>query len=137
MGCNFYTMSGKHIGKRSAAGLYCWDCEITLCKGGKDNVHHSGYEWYDKCPACGKEYIGEGLEASSAGRELGFNKGEYKIKSGVASCSSFNWAMHKDKLKRIRFVKDEYGKKYTTGEFWDMFKEIPIEFTDMIGSEFS
>ena len=23
-----------HIGKRSAAGPYCWDCGVTLCEGG-------------------------------------------------------------------------------------------------------
>ena len=26
MGCNFYCDSGIHIGKRNAAGLYCWTC---------------------------------------------------------------------------------------------------------------
>ena len=41
MGTNYYLKGHRgddnpkyHIGKRSAAGLYCWDCHITLCKGG-------------------------------------------------------------------------------------------------------
>ena len=43
MGTNFYlgkyvyeTKYENHIGKRSAAGLYCWDCDETLIIGGKD-----------------------------------------------------------------------------------------------------
>ena len=38
MGTNFYIIDkdqeyseGRHIGKRSAAGWYCWDCGTTLC----------------------------------------------------------------------------------------------------------
>ena len=31
-----------HIGKRSAAGMYCWDCDDTLCPGGKSQVHAGG-----------------------------------------------------------------------------------------------
>lgn len=30
-----------HIGKRSAAGLYCWDCGISLHRKGPEFVHHS------------------------------------------------------------------------------------------------
>ena len=47
MGTNFYFMTGpnpnewKHVGKRSFAGWYCWDCH-TLLKG------------LLKCPSCGR-----------------------------------------------------------------------------------
>lgn len=151
MGTNFYTIDITknekidhmdpefHIGKRSAAGLYCWDCDITLCKDGKEFVHHvkkgikngktvpldsidiygmeicptcglqlkpknywslPNVEWYKKCPKCGKRPKTEKLENSSAGRELGFNKNVPKRKRGVASCSSFSWAMELHKLEK-------------------------------------
>ena len=143
MGCNFYTLSGKHIGKRSAAGYYCWDCDITLCKQGNDGVHkgetgEAGQTgWFKKCPLCGQMPQEESLDDSSAGRELGFNKQPFGKKMGVKSCSSFSWAMEKAQLKRIIFVKDEYGRKYTKRKFWKMLDECPIQYFDSIGTEFS
>ena len=137
MGCNFYTLKNTHIGKRSAAGLYCWDCDLTLCYGGKNNVHGGYNQWYRKCPECGKLPEKETLENSSAGRELGFNKNPFKKKVGVQSCSSFTWAINKAKLNRIKYIKDEYGRKYTIAEFFEMLDECPIQFKNMIGKEFS
>lgn len=32
---------GEHIGKRSAAGMYCWDCGVTLNVNGEFWVHQS------------------------------------------------------------------------------------------------
>jgi len=40
MGTNFYFSSGGHIGKRSAAGWYCWDCKQTFCADGEKYVHY-------------------------------------------------------------------------------------------------
>jgi len=155
MGTNFYTLSGKHIGKRSAAGQYCWNCNVTLCKGGKENVHSSGgfvvtssnsifdyikhikTLWYDKCPKCNKEEGVEPLHEGASGRELGFNKEPFKVKSGVTSCSSFTWDVDPITLKRLKYVKSEYGEKLTINEFYDMLKECPIQFYDSIGSDFS
>lgn len=63
MGTNFYLKGHRgdddpkyHIGKRSAAGLYCWDCRITLCKGGESAIHRGqltaqpagGIRWRDE-----------------------------------------------------------------------------------------
>ena len=112
MGCNFYTLRGTHIGKRSAAGLYCWDCDLTLCRYGNEGIHYGGWEdreqkWYKACPMCHSEPEKESLENNSAGRELGFNKQPFKRKRGVRSCSSFTWAMYKHKINRIKYVKDE------------------------------
>ena len=136
MGMNIYTLDNKHIGKRSAAGWYCWDCGISLCKGGDSNVHTDS-PFYDKCPKCNQSKNKETLENSSVGRELGFNKSKPQRKSGVSSCSSFSWANKKDILKNKRKVIDEYGRKYTINEFYDILKECPIQFTDSIGLEFS
>ena len=43
MGTNFY-LNERHVGKRSAAGWYCWDCKQTLCADGEHNVHHTKLE---------------------------------------------------------------------------------------------
>lgn len=137
MGCNFYTLDGQHIGKRSAAGFYCWDCDATLCKGGESRVHYSDESgWYDNCPVCGNIPIKEEFSESSAGRELGFNKQPFAAKSGIKSCSSFRWALDASKIAARRFVVDEYGKRYTIAEFQKMLEECPIRYYDSIGQEF-
>lgn len=134
MGTNFYGYGGKHIGKRSAAGLYCWDCGTTLCVSGNNGVHKDESYWYEACPKCGKKPIEENLASGAAGRELGFNKTPFSRGSGVSSCSSFTWAIDPEKFKGI---KDEYGRKYTREEFDKMLEECPIQYFDMIGEEFS
>ena len=137
MGCNFYMLNGKHIGKRSAAGGYCWDCQITLCKQGENGIHKSKSTWYHWCPKCGKKSVEETLETSSAGRELGFNVLEPKKKKGVASCSSFSWDVKPEKINRLRFVKDEYRRKYRKEQFLAVLEECPIRYLDSIGGDFS
>lgn len=130
MGTNFYIKGHRnsddpryHIGKRSAAGLYCWDCGVTLCKGGESRVHY-GDGFFDKCPNCGKGREEEPLSESSAGRELGFNHSKPVKKTGVQSCSSFTWARD---LGRIRCIVDEYGRAYTREEFHKMLLECLIQ----------
>ena len=146
MGTNYYTLKDKHIGKRSAAGWYCWDCNVTLCKGGEEEIHigckkpnhiFCTCDWYDDCPVCHKKTFEEGIVNSSIGRELGFNKTEYKKKTGVTSCSSFRWAIKKEELKKVKTIKDEYGEKITVGTFNKILKECPIQYFDSIGREFS
>ena len=139
MGTNFYVKGHRnsddpkwHLGKRSAAGYYCWDCKTTLCKNGEEGVHCSESEWYDKCPICGKKPIDEGWN-SSAGRELGFNKTKPMPKTGVASCSSFSWAR---KLGKVRKIEDEYGNQYTRKEFEQMLTECPIQYERLFGQWF-
>ena len=104
MGTNFYFRGHRdddnpefHIGKRSAAGLYCWDCRITLCREGESKVHKRP-TWYNSCPSCGQMPVKESLEVSAVGRELGFNKSQPRFKVGVKGCSSFSWAMESEKL---------------------------------------
>jgi len=140
MGTNFY-IKGKrgndnsryHIGKRSAAGWYCWDCGITLCKNGNEGVHTKS-EWYSKCPKCGKYPNEESLSDGAAGRELGFNKKPFQKKKGVASCCSFSWARE---LGRIQKIEDEYGREFTREEFLQMLEECPIQYWGSMGREFS
>jgi hypothetical protein len=154
MGTNFYFgKRGIHIGKRSAAGPYCWDCGVTLCDSasdhwerrtryGQDAVHFgNGDGWLDSCPICGGTANDESIESSSAGRELGFNKSAPAKKVGVASCSSFSWAMSPKEfqhefLRSRKRIFDEYGRKYTRDEFRDVLSECPIKSYSSVGHEF-
>lgn len=149
MGTNFYLANqpkdadsmdpAYHIGKRSAAGWYCWDCGTTLVVGGEAFVH-TGAPMAEACPKCGKKPAKESLSASSAGRELGFNKSAPKRKAGVRSCSSFTWAQNENVWKQSRRkypVVDEYGRKYTRRQFLAVLRECPIRYTRMVGQWFS
>lgn len=155
MGTNFYVRGWKkydsmdpkfHIGKRSAAGFYCWDCRVTLCKDGPARVHNDkcphhdpfcGCRWHDACPKCGKKPVREGLGDGAAGRELGFNKSAPAKKTGVASCSSFTWCMDPETfLKKRVTVWNEYGDNFSRDEFLAILEECPIQFKS-IGEWFS
>jgi hypothetical protein len=158
MGTNFYLRGEgdrdeRHIGKRSAAGAYCWDCGVTLCTRGKAGLHY-GHPFHDACPRCGKRPQKEGWDNSTAGRELGLNKSAPARKRGVGSCSSFSWDMDPRDLDAIArqcslpaddtpdgapaaLIEDEYRRTYTYEDFQRMLTECPIQFTDSIGRDFS
>ncbi len=136
---SFFTDEYKsHIGKRSAAGYYCWDCKTTLKIGGEEKVHYDG-EWYDECPKCGASKNEETLQESSAGRELGFNKSNTSEHRGVCTVSSFNWAIDPDSLDDVLSEKtyNEYGDEFTKEEFKELINDCPMHFTDLVGREFS
>lgn len=145
MDTNFYVNNAAmpHIGKRSAAGLYCWDCRITLCKTGNDDIHSGSKHWFDKCPICSNTPDNDHLYQSAVGRELGFNtQFSYTIKKhGVKSCSSFTWALFpayiRSDIAKVPFgVIDEYGQVYSSQEFDLVLAECPIYFFNMLGKEF-
>jgi hypothetical protein len=132
-----------HIGKRSAAGLYCYDCDETLCSAGKDRIHYGDGDWYDACPKCGKAKADESLDDNAAGVELGFAKAKAVRPTGVRSCASFSWAQPAARvIEACRdsdevLVVDEYGQDMTGREFFEMLEaNCPIRFTDSIGSWF-
>ena len=140
MGTNFSLKDdATHVGKRSAAGLYCWDCMETLCESGVNGVHFSA-KFYEVCPVCGKNYVNEDMAESSGGRELGFNKSAPAPKVGVKTCSSFSWAMLPEDVEALSregvVIVDEYGVEYTRAEFFMVLSECPIKFHRMIGKEF-
>lgn len=140
MGTNFYGWWGeeqRHIGKRSAAGMYCWDCDETLCTGGKEAVHMGTHRFAGACLKCGAVALHEGLQGSAAGRELGFNQSPPAAKTGVASCSSFAWAVEPAALEGVGKIEDEYGSAYTRPEFQAVLSECPIQDFEYIGREFS
>jgi hypothetical protein len=164
MGTNFYVRGFRrsddpehHIGKRSAAGGYCWDCKITLCKDGESGIHYGRSDWYDSCPKCDAKRAEEGLENSAAGRELGFNKNAPTAKRGVSSCSSFSWGMTTVQFNSIletpntvccscdrpyddkeKIIEDEYGRTYTKEEFLKgVLAECPVQYWEHVGKYFS
>ena len=99
-----------HIGKRSAAGRYCYECGTTLNKYGTDHVHNCEWsEWYERCPICGKE--------------------------GSPLCT-FRWTFMKHKwlieklaneVCRQYLIVDENGEEYTPIEFLQAVN-TPIEY---------
>ena len=146
MGTNFYLIGHRcddspeyHIGKRSAVGLYCFDCRQTLCKDGEAGIHTGKSEWHDRCPQCGCTPIKETLDQGTSGLELGFAKPYKKNeRAGVRSASSFTWAMNPYKLIGRRKVVDEYGRVYGIKKFKEqVLDNCPIQFFDSIGREFS
>lgn len=146
MGTNFYFISNDehidvHIGKRSAAGPFCWDCGMSLCAAGNHEVHNSSARFLKECPVCGNPMEEESLSSSTAGRELGFNKKTPCRKTGVASCSSFSWAISPGLFYDYRkapnlTIKDEYGRSFSSLDFSKILSECPIMFFDSIGKDF-
>ena len=158
MGTNFYwRRGGEHIGKRSAAGWYCYDCRVALVEGGEQNAHSSTAQRLDACPVCGKtKEVQENLDASAditKGRynpvmiELGFARAPTKPTklTGVQGASSFTWAQEPAYVAaRCKgsadkwVVQDEYGRDLTGAQFIDMLESVcPIRFTHSIGHDFS
>lgn len=159
MGTNFYWRSGagellplpddedaRHIGKRSAAGPYCWDCDVTLIVGGNSKIHHSGSITLNNCPKCGAPWIkNRGLSEGPAAIELGFAQPAVTRPTGVRGTSSFSWAQEPERVGAIcekhaeeQIVEDEYGRLLTGREFLDMLlANCAVQFTEWIGQEFS
>lgn len=163
MGTNFYVRGHNrsddyeyHLGKRSAAGPYCWDCKRTLCIDGESGIHYDK-GFHDKCPSCGKKKRKEeSWDESTGGRELGFNKTAPHKKTGVASCSSFSWGMKQADLEKLfkskagncpccgkafdnqdKIIENEYGDLFTVEEFKQVLEECPVQFFDYVGEHFS
>lgn len=127
-----------HIGKRSAAGLYCSKCGCVSHRHGTQDVHNSGPDlsillrrsyssekerqraWerekaiYDfvECPCCGESFL----------------DAEGKHGENIISVCSFTWGLMKHKeliqeLVRIgckeKLIRDEYDCLMTPAEFWN------------------
>lgn len=96
----------KHIGKRSGAGMYCYECGTTLNKHGTDRVHDFEYsEWYERCPICGQ-------------------KGAY--------ICTFRWTFMKHKWLIEKLAHEGYKEKCIVDEDGDSYS--PIEFLQEINT---
>jgi hypothetical protein len=129
--------AGGHIGKRSAAGMYCWDCKQSLCKGGDVNVHMDR-GFYTNCPRCGLEPT---QTFNPALVELGFARPIEARPTGVTGASSFTWAQDPGEVRKLAEdgaeVIDEYGRVMTGQAFLMMvYCNCPLEF-QAIGEDFS
>lgn len=141
MGMNLYTLKGVHIGKRSAVGIWCWDCKVDL--NPKVDIFgeiRKGNEipMERVCPSCGKKAIAGKTKYNPACRELGFNKDDPKSHRGIDGASGFCWQIGecglggsvdqiKKKLKKLKFVDTEYGERWPIKKFWDMFLDVIVE----------
>jgi hypothetical protein len=124
-----------HIGKRSGAGYYCWDCDESLHELGIEGIHTGIDRWLDACPRCGKRKT-EGPEPV---RDLA------RLPVGVAKCCSFTWSASPRRVRAVcaaqldtKIVVDENGLDFTGREFLEMLALFcPIEVHDAIGTRFS
>lgn len=133
-----YNWRDKHIGKRSAAGIWCWDCKVPMYDESVQ-VPLAGItipKQLDACPNCGKKYVEKKSKFNPAMRELGFDKSKPKKRVGINGASSFTWCIDeyyglgktvkeiKEKLSKIKYVITEYDEKWTIKEFNAMFLEV-------------
>lgn len=143
-----------HLGKRSGAGFYCWDCRITLCKEGPEGIHKGSIKddprlrWFDACPKCGKtkqdnypSRYDRVVDEEGARPE----EDDYRVPTGVAYACSFSWAQDADMALNIMMerpeevlVEDEYGRTYKGIEFVKMLHaSCPIHLNHFVGQQFS
>lgn len=130
MGTNFY-LNGKHIGKRSGSGLYCFKCGISLINYaydirnnkylyGRDAIHVGNANWNEQCPICGDSLNSENTQIST-------------------SCS-FTWAMNPMKFFlnvdcEDKKIKDENEKQVPKEVFREILNETVFHFFRIEGVE--
>lgn len=132
-----------HIGKRSAAGWFCWDCMVPLVEGGATMVHQSAARCLDACPKCGAAKP-ERSTHNPVMVELGFAESAVQRPTGVSGASSFSWAQTPSVVRARceqhcddELVSDEYGRRMTGGDFLRMLNSnCPIESTRFVGRWF-
>ena len=133
-----------HIGLRSGAGFFCWDCNVTLAIGGNREIHAGHAKWHEACPKCGKTEKDGYPTRYEKITEIFPEVVPNSRPTGVKGCCSFIWAQEPDKVMNalkgqadLSIVEDEYGKLYTGAEFATMLQNAcPIHFLESIGDEF-
>ncbi len=137
MGMNIYTAgkNRKHVGKRYAAGIWCWDCRFCLIV--KDHLTGS-QKVLPNCPKCLK-VTPITPEYNPAMRELGLDKPAPRKHSGIDGASGFTWCIDpheglgtsivaiQEQLAKRHHLITEYGDRITIAEFEAMFDDIIIE----------
>lgn len=108
-----------HIGKRSAAGMYCHKCSKTLCEGGEAAIHTGRSPFESRCSGCGGVHH-------------------------TRQTCSFTWAIEPHKLAFMLYrdgearITDEFGGPISAAVFYEMLRDMcRIQFYDSIGKEFS
>lgn len=117
----------SHIGKRSAAGLYCYSCNAWFHDPAACDERPKDQR--TSCKYCGAEHKSGMNRATSV--ELGFAKPEsLRPESGVEGTCTFSWANWPDEVYHIarqapaemQLVVDEYGRTMTGQQFLDMLR---------------
>ena len=148
MSTNFYWISKEavqdsiqvHIGKRSAAGSYCFDCGTTLYDGGTVSIHTGDNNevygrWLGACPSCSKKASDTHSSKSNSIDTIN-NLSPFSSKSGISMSNSFTWTLLKHKWTILEMVKtnssekvivNEYGEFFSAKEFFDELDACPIE----------
>ncbi|MBI4276661.1 hypothetical protein HY629_02355 [Candidatus Uhrbacteria bacterium] len=136
----------RHLGKRSASGLYCYDCDISLATGAPGgmnpakNPHMNTGPGYKECPGCGKQRTNTAL----------FNPELWKPTpeeivaehaSPVRYSHSFSYAKPPEEIAAFpddTIVIDEYGRTSTMAEFRrEVIEKATFLFTHSVGVVFS
>jgi hypothetical protein len=119
-----------HIGKRSAAGPYCYVCGTTLCSRGSDQVHmgRDMTGWFDECPSCGAE--------SSHKMEYGKIPPDHPVRN----CCSFTWTLfkHERDLRKLMEIEKVLaaGLKISTDALYADFIARGISTTYPVVNEY-
>lgn len=148
MGTNYYARllttedDVIHIGKRSAAGLYCRKCGMSLTNiaetnypyrklYGTDAVHYTSLECddiggeptrLDNCPLCGGTLD--------------------KDDGNISSVCSFTFAISPYQLSHLFrndevVFEDEYGAILSEHEMSEIIERSPIKYYNLVGSDFA
>ena len=118
--------NGEVIGIKKTAGLFCYDCDVSLCKD-VHNIQNPHTEWYDKCPSCGNRFVKTNISQEEIVQDLGLGKGKPKKKKGIGTCYSFGWYIDKNELDNLsktkKIIVSEPGNVILTiGQFKKMLK---------------
>ena len=138
MGTNYYIKGAPeeeemkpiwHIGKTSAAGRFCFECDVTLKEGGAERIHHDD-KFYDSCPYCGSEC--HKSYASSFTFAMTFEQLVDRLQELFGEEGK---AFDEDE----KMIVNEYGEKLSYMEFLEKLRHIPtsLRLRHNLGKEFS
>lgn len=133
-----------HLGKRSGAGRFCWDCMVTLNMGGNSAIHMGKSDWHPACPKCNKTEKDKYPTRFDKVADVEKETIPEDRPTGIASSCSFSWAQNPEGVLAILeqrpndlLVIDEYEETYTGVTFATMLRNsCPVHFTDSVGTRF-
>lgn len=143
MGTNLYILDehaphrrGRHVGKRYAKGVWCWDCK----KLASTIPHPKLQQWV--CFYCGAKKTADANTFNPAMREMGLDLTAPVIRTGIDGAMGFVWALGDNGIeaKSVKAAKEiveatttflnEYGDKLTLKDIHDILSEcIDEEFS--------
>lgn len=135
-----------HIGKRSGAGLYCWDCNLTLAVGGVRVVHEArgGTMWLSACPQCDKTLKDNYPTRFDKVTETLPEINPEERPKGVGPCCMFSWAQTEEDVFKVLLsrpeeilIEDEYGAPFMCRQFAELiYNSCPIHLNQHVGVKF-